>query len=130
LITSEINVKKPQTLGYIFKRIFAFKNAFAGLFVFIKQGEHAKLHLIAAILVVFLGWFLSISRTDWILSFLCIALVLCMEAFNSALEYLVDLASPNFHPLAKKSKDIAAAAVLIAAIFALIIGLIIFLPYL
>ena len=117
-------------MGYTRKRIFAFKNAFAGLFVFFKRGEHAKLHLIATLLVVLLGWFFNISKTDWVLSLLCIALVLSVEAVNSALEYLVDLASPNFHPLAKKSKDIAAAAVLIAAIFALIIGLIIFLPYL
>ncbi len=117
-------------MGYISKRVFAFKNAFAGIFVFFKHGEHAKLHLIATLFVVFLGWYLQISSTDWMISLLCIALVLSLEAVNSAIEYLVDLASPNFHPLAKKSKDIAAAAVLIAAIFALIIGLLIFIPYL
>jgi diacylglycerol kinase len=77
-----------------------------------------------------MGWYLEITKTEWILSLFCIALVLSLEAINSAIEYLVDLASPDFHPLAKKSKDIAAAAVLIAAIFALIIGLLIFLPYL
>lgn len=84
----------------------------------------------AAWVVVFMGWFFNITKTEWILSLFCIALVLSLEAINSAIEYLVDLASPDFHPLAKKSKDIAAAAVLIAAIFALIIGLLIFLPYL
>tara|TARA_R110001592_G_scaffold138225_1_gene356916 strand:+ start:36741 stop:37115 length:375 start_codon:yes stop_codon:yes gene_type:complete len=117
-------------LGYIKKRIFAFRVAFQGLLLFIKEGAHAKIHLMAAWVVVFMGWFFNITKTEWILSLFCIALVLSLEAINSAIEYLVDLASPDFHPLAKKSKDIAAAAVLIAAIFALIIGLLIFLPYL
>lgn len=108
----------------------AFKAAFQGVFIFFKEGAHAKIHLMATFLVIFLGWYFTISKTDWILSLLCIALVLSMEALNSAIEYLVDLASPDYHPLAKKSKDVAAAAVLIAATFALIIGLIIFLPYL
>ena len=101
-----------------------------GILVFIREGTHAKIHLFAGSVVVFLGWFFNISKTDWLLSLLCIALVLSMEAINSAIEYLVDLASPNFHPLAKKTKDVAAGAVLIASIFALVIGLIIFLPYL
>ena len=117
-------------MGYIKKRFFAFKVAFQGLLLFFREGAHAKIHFLAAWLVVFLGWFFNISKTEWMVSLLCIALVLSLEAVNSAIEYLVDLASPDFHPLAKKSKDIAAAAVLIAAIFALIIGLLIFLPYL
>lgn len=117
-------------MGYIQKRIFAFKVAFQGLLLFVKEGAHAKIHLTATLVVMFLGWFLDITKSDWILSLFCIALVLSLEAINSAIEYLVDLASPDIHPLAKKSKDIAAAAVLIAAIFALIIGLLIFLPYL
>lgn len=117
-------------MGYIQKRIFAFKVAFQGIHLFIKEGAHAKIHLIATLVVMLMGWYLEITKTEWILSLFCIALVLSLEAINSAIEYLVDLASPDFHPLAKKSKDIAAAAVLIAAIFALIIGLLIFLPYL
>ena len=117
-------------MGYLSKRIFAFRVAFQGLFTFIRDCAHAKVHLLAATFVLFLAWFLNISKTDWVLSLLCIALVIALEAINSAIEYLVDLTSPDFHPLAKKAKDIAAAAVLIAAIFAFIIGLIIFLPYL
>ncbi|PTM05203.1 MAG: diacylglycerol kinase [Bacteroidetes bacterium] len=117
-------------MGYIKKRFFAFKVAFQGIYLFIKEGAHAKIHLIATLTVMFMGWFFNITKTEWILSLVCVAIVLSLEAINSAIEYLVDLASPDFHPLAKKSKDIAAAAVLIAAIFALIIGLLIFLPYL
>ena len=104
--------------------------AFQGLYLFFKDGAHAKVHLLATFVVVLMGWYLNITKTEWMLNLVCIALVLSLEAINSALEYLVDLVSPDFHPLAKKSKDIAAAAVLIAAIFALIIGLLIFLPYL
>ena len=117
-------------MGYLQKRILAFKVAFQGLYLFFKDGAHAKVHLLATFVVVLMGWYLNITKTEWMLNLVCIALVLSLEAINSALEYLVDLVSPDFHPLAKKSKDIAAAAVLIAAIFALIIGLLIFLPYL
>jgi undecaprenol kinase len=117
-------------LGNLQNRLFAFRVAFEGLYLFFKNGAHAKIHLVAAIVVVFLAWYLNLSAIEWILCLISIALVLSLEAINTALEYLVDLASPEIHPLAKKSKDVAAAAVLIASIFALIIGLLIFIPHL
>jgi len=73
--------------------------------------------------------FFDVERWERVILFACITLVLAAEAFNTAIEFLTDLVSPDFHPLAKKTKDTAAAAVLICAIGAAIIGLIVFLPY-
>ena len=74
------------------------------------------------------GLFFSVSTIEWCLLILAIAMVLCAEGMNTAIEFLTDLASPNFHELAGKTKDVAAGAVLISAIGAAIIGFIIFLP--
>jgi diacylglycerol kinase len=75
-----------------------------------------------------LGWYFSISAADWCMVVLAIALVFITEMLNTAVEFLTDLASPQFHPLAKKAKDVAAASVLFAAIAAVILGMIVFLP--
>lgn len=71
---------------------------------------------------------LKISITEWCFVTLCITLVIMAEAFNTAIENLTDLVSPDFHPLAGKTKDLAAGAVLIFSIGAVIVGLLIFLP--
>ena len=112
------------------QRYNSFRYAFEGLFDLIKSQPNAKIHLLAATLTIIAGFYFSISRTEWLLITLAIASVLSAEAFNTALEYLVDLVSPDYHLLAKKTKDVAAAGVLIMAIGAAIIGLIIFLPHL
>jgi len=88
-----------------------------------------KIHVVIGILTIGVGWFFSISTTEWCLVTLSIALVMSAEGFNTAVEHLTDLASPNYHPLAGKAKDVAAGAVLLAAIGAAIVGLFIFLPY-
>jgi Diacylglycerol kinase len=87
-----------------------------------------KIHFIIAILVIVAGFTFSISPYEWIACLLCIGLVFGMEMMNTAIESVVDLASPKLHPLAGKAKDVAAGAVLICAIIAVIIGLIIFVP--
>src|SRR5699024_12017447 len=79
--------------------------------------------------VTIAGIRLEITRTEWLVILLCFAMVLAAEAFNTAIERLVNLVSPDYHPVAGDVKDIAAGAVLICAIFAAIIGLIIFVPY-
>lgn len=89
---------------------------------------NAKVHLLATILVIPLGIFLKISIIEWCIIILCIALVMSMEAMNSALEYIADKVSPEHNELIGKAKDIAAAAVLICAIGAATIGALIFLP--
>ena len=112
------------------KRLHAFKFAFAGLVTFFSETIHARIHLAAAIAVTLLGFYFQISQTEWLAITLCIALVFTAEAFNSAHEYLVDLVTDKPHILAKKAKDVAAAAVLLAAFFSCIIAVIIFYPYL
>ncbi len=89
---------------------------------------NAKIHLAFCVLVLIAGCFFHISAMEWCIVILCIAIVLSAEAVNTAIEHLTDLSSPDFHPLAKKAKDAAAGAVLLAAIGAAIAGLIIFLP--
>ena len=74
------------------------------------------------------GWYFQITRQEWLALVLAMTLVLALEAVNTAIEYLTDLVSPEYHPLAGKAKDVAAAAVLIAAIGAVVVGAIVFLP--
>ena len=80
--------------------------------------------------VVVAGHFFHITRMEWIAVLLCIGMVIGAEMFNSAVERIVDLVSPQRHPLAGQIKDIAAGAVLVCALTAMIVGLIIFVPYL
>ncbi len=100
--------------------------AFEGFVALIKSENNARIHLTATILVVFAGFYFEISSTDWNLICLSIILVWICEAFNTSIEKLVDLVSPDFHPLAKKAKDIAAAGVLFAACFAVIVAVKVF----
>lgn len=110
------------------KRLNSFRFAFAGLADLVRSQPNAKIHLAAAGAVVAAGFFLRISPTEWCLVALCICTVLAAEAFNTALEYLTDLVSPDYHPLAGKAKDAAAGAVLLVAAGAAIVGGIVFLP--
>ena len=110
------------------KRLASFKYAFAGIRNLFKTEPNAIIHLIAAILAIALGFFLSISKTEWCFVIFAIVLVFSAEAFNTAIEHLTNLVSPKYNELAGKAKDTAAAAVLIVAIGSAIVGLIIFLP--
>ena len=92
--------------------------------------EHkAWTHRAAIFAASFAGIRFEITRTEWLVILLCFAMVLAAEAFNTAIERLVNLVSPDYHPIAGDVKDIAAGAVLICAIFAALKGLIIFVPY-
>ena len=84
--------------------------------------------LVFAILTIIIGIFLKLSTIEFIIVLLVIALVISLELMNTAVEYVVDMAMPEIHPLAKLSKDISSGAVLVSAIIAFIIGLIIYLP--
>lgn len=110
------------------KRADSFRFAFQGLNDLMRTQPNARIHLLAAIAAVGAGFFLRISTLEWVAVVLCIALVFAAEAVNTALEYLTDLVSPEYHPLAGKAKDAAAAAVLILAIGAAAAGSVIFLP--
>lgn len=110
------------------KRLNSFKYAGAGIADLIRNTPNAKIHLAAALLSIFLAYYFSVSKMEWCMIIFCIALVFAAEALNTALEYLTDLVTSDYHELAKKAKDVAAGAVLIAATGSVCIGLIIFLP--
>lgn len=107
----------------------SFTYAWQGLVYTFKTQGNFQFHSFAALVAIALAFVLQISTLEWLLVILCIALVLFAELVNTALESLVDLVSPDFHPLAKVVKDVAAAAVLVLAIASLAVGLIIFVPY-
>ncbi|RMF24321.1 MAG: diacylglycerol kinase family protein [Bacteroidetes bacterium] len=109
-------------------RFNSFRFAFAGLVELFRSTPNARIHLFFAVAVVAAGFFLHISLLEWMLVVLCMAAVFAAEAFNSALENLTDLSSPQPHPLAGKAKDLAAAAVLLSALGAAVVGLLIFGP--
>ncbi|NDV64534.1 diacylglycerol kinase family protein [Bacteroides sp. 224] len=111
------------------QRIKSFGYARKGIRSFISKEHNAWIHCAAIIVVTCAGFYFNISKGEWVSILLCFALVLASEAFNTAIERLVDLVSPDKHPIAGDVKDIAAGAVLICAIVSAIIGAIIFIPY-
>ncbi|GAB4412031.1 MAG: diacylglycerol kinase family protein [Bacteroidia bacterium] len=115
-------------LPYLQARLRSFRYAFRGIWFFVRDTPHARVHLLAIVVLAALGLYLGLDATEWCLIVICMALVVVTEAVNSALENLTDLASPGFHPLAGKAKDIAAGAVLLTVIFGGIVWGIIFLP--
>jgi undecaprenol kinase/diacylglycerol kinase (ATP) len=108
--------------------IKTFTNAFNGLKYFFKTERNGKIQAAVSIVTVIAGLYLHLSAFEWIITFLCISMVLALEMLNSGLEYLCNLVHGEYHPLIKIIKDVAAGAVLFASIISLIIGLIIFLP--
>ncbi len=115
---------------YISSRLRSFGHAFRGLKVLLQTQPNARIHAVATILVVAAGVLLRISPAEWALIVLAIAGVWTAEALNTAIEFLVDLVSPDPHPLAGKAKDVAAGAVLAAAIGSAVIGGFVFGPHL
>jgi diacylglycerol kinase len=118
----------PNTPFSLKARLKSFTYAFQGWKVLIGHEHNARIHLVAAILAIIAGLLLKISSWEWIVIVLSICLVFAAEAFNSAIEYLCNFVSPQYHELIKKIKDLSALAVLFIAAGALISGLIIFLP--
>ncbi|MEM0995705.1 MAG: diacylglycerol kinase family protein [Bacteroidota bacterium] len=118
-----------KLIRYIQQRVRSFGYAFKGMATLITEQPNAQIHLLATGVVTVTGWWCGVTRLEWCVLLLCMALVWTAEAMNTALEHLTDLASPEIHPLAGKAKDVAAAAVLVAAIFAVVIAGIIFVPY-
>ncbi|NLT95805.1 MAG: diacylglycerol kinase family protein [Clostridia bacterium] len=106
----------------------SFFNALRGIYYCIINERHMRIHLFFAVAAVFLSWYLKISSIEWLLVVLVITLVITLEMINSAIERTVDLYTTDAHPLAQIAKDVAAGAVLFAALCALIIGAVVFLP--
>ena len=97
--------------------ITSFKYAFEGILQAYVGEQNLKIHTVIAILVIIFGFILKISYTEWLVCLVLIGLVLMAEFFNTSIEYLVDLVSPEIHPLAKATKDTASAGVLMMAIY-------------
>jgi diacylglycerol kinase (ATP) len=109
-------------------RLASFRYAFGGLWFMLRTQRNAWIHAAATACVVALGLWLSLSRIEWAILALTIGLVWMAEFINTALEAVVDLASPDIHPLAKVGKDVGAAAVLVAAFTSVVVGLLILGP--
>lgn len=110
-----------------FSLLQAFKCAFKGIFATAKE-RNFKIELCFMTLAIVLGLVFSISFLEWLCVIICFGLVLGGEVINSAIEAVVDLASPEYHELAKKAKDCAAGGVLLFSIASFVIGCLIFIP--
>ena len=114
--------------SFLLSRIAAFGHAFRGWWHVLNTQHNAWIHTAVAIIVLVLGLWLKLTARDWAVLVLTIAIVFMAEFLNTAIEAVVDLASPLHHPLAKVGKDVGAGAVLVAALAAVLIGLLILGP--
>ena len=120
--------KSEKEMFSFVKRAQSFVHASHGIKVFIRTTHNAWIHIVVAIIAVWMGFHFAITSTEWMFLVMAIGFVLVTECVNTAFEFDIDLTSPQFHQFAKYTKDVAAGAVLIASVTAAIIGLIIFLP--
>ena len=111
-------------------RILSFKYAFKGAYLLIKKETSIKIHITLAIIACIMGFYFGITKTEWMIQLLTIALVISTEGLNTAVEEIANFMHPEQHSKIGYIKDIAAGAVFFTALVALIIGLIIYLPYL
>jgi len=112
------------------RRLKSFAYALQGVAVLVRTQPNALIHLLATILVFVAGCYVGLSRAEWLWIVVAIVLVWSAEAFNTALEQLADALHPERHPGIGRAKDVAAAAVLIAALGAAAIGVLVFMPHL
>lgn len=106
----------------------SFQRAFAGIWYVVRTQRNMRIHLSVTGAIVVLGLWVGLSRTEWAILTLTIGMVLVAEAFNTMAEATVDLATAEYHLLAKIAKDVAAGAVLLTAITAVVVGLFILGP--
>ncbi len=111
-------------------RIRSGVHALQGIIELLKSQHNARVHAVATFGVIVAGLFFGLSAWEWCSLVLIITAVWVAEAFNTAFEFLCDVVSPDFDPLVKKSKDVAAGAVLLCAMGGVAVGLIIFIPHL
>ncbi|NLZ38964.1 MAG: diacylglycerol kinase family protein [Firmicutes bacterium] len=104
------------------------RSAFAGLADAWRSERNMRFHTLMAALAVGLGAWLQLSRMEWLFLFSAVFLVMTMEMLNTSLERVVDLFTREFHPLARLAKNAAAGAALLAAVYAIIVGILLFLP--
>ncbi|MCA9084069.1 MAG: diacylglycerol kinase family protein [Planctomycetaceae bacterium] len=121
-------VANGENRAWLRRRADAFRWAFTGIGTLFRTQVHPWIHLTATALVILFGVFLEVSTTEWVQLAIVTGMVWTAEALNTALEFAVDLASPEYHDLARHSKDVSAAAVLFASLTAAICAALIFLP--
>lgn len=110
-------------------RIRSVRCALAGLRIMVASQHNAWIHAAATLAVALASWRFGLTRLEWCWIILAVISVWTAEALNTAFEFLTDVASPEFHPVAAKAKDVAAGAVLIAAVGSVLIGVLILGPY-
>jgi diacylglycerol kinase len=115
-----------QWRGWVKCRAQSFVHAGRGiLLLWLTQGNF-RIHLVAGLGAICLGWYFQILAIEWVALIVTIGLVLCAEALNTAIERMVDRIEPHWHPAARDAKDLAAAGVLIASVCSFIVGVILF----
>lgn len=124
--TNELGGEQPGARAV--SRLDSFRHAFAGWWYMLRTQRNAWIHAVVSTAVFVLGLWLGLGRLEWAIILLTIAVVWMAEFINTSLEAVVDLASPDLHPLAKVGKDVAAAAVLVGAITAVLVGLLVLGP--
>jgi len=115
--------------NFILYRIKSFQFAIHGIFIMLKGERNAWVHLLATFVVCATGLYFKLSNSEWCWIVLAIVAVWTAEALNTALEFLADVASPNFHPMVEKGKDVSSGAVLIASIGSVVIAALVFWPH-
>jgi len=123
-----LSMKSKESLTFT-GRIRSLRCAVKGIGVMISSQHNAWIHAAATVIVIVVGFYLQLTKPEWCWIILAIISVWTAEALNTAFEFLTDVASPEFHPLAEKAKDVAAGAVLISAIGSVLIGMAILGPY-
>lgn len=114
--------------AFLVGRARSFGYAFKGIGILFRTQVNAQIHLLAALVITVMGFWLKLTPWEWCVIVVCMAMVLLAEALNTAVEFLVDLVSPDYHPLAGKVKDVAAGAVLISVMVCGIAWGIIYIP--
>ncbi|SRR5579875_145060 len=125
----KLPLPQKQSRGEFAKFIAGFGHAFRGLWYALRTQRNMPVHLGAAILVTAAGILLHISAVEFAMLYVAIAGVFIAEMFNTVFELCVDIAQPEYHPLARIAKDVAAGAVLLSAIVAVVIGLFVLGPH-
>ena len=106
----------------------SFGQAYRGILYSWKTQRNLRFHIITGAIVLFAAWWVKLTRWEWAILLLTIGSVIATEVMNTAVEIVVDLVQPNFHPLAGMAKDVAAGAVLVTAIQAVAVGIVLFGP--
>jgi diacylglycerol kinase (ATP) len=126
IASESVSVRRPfEFTG----RIRSFRHALRGILRMIGCQHNAWIHALATLAVLAAGFICQLSRAEWCFIVLAISIVWTAEALNTAFEFLADAASPDFHPLVRDAKDVAAGAVLVTAIAAAVIGAVVFWPH-